>query len=207
MEQSLYLMLDSKGTPIARGRVQGGTGGQYWQIQVEDGKIDEILEHKKLKLLSVMDTGPSYEGVIVRSRNDMIQLEVTRINADAHDMRKNLRVVVHFNSFIYPLGAKWAGRRQVESNDLSAGGIAFFTDHSLQVGEQVEVVIPVTPPSRWWSGARSCACAPPSGPPMCCMRPSFWSFATTRRPCSGKRYSTFNCGGGPSPPGRGPERR
>ena len=84
MEQSLYLMLDSKGTPIARGRVQGGTGGQYWQIQVEDGKIDEILEHKKLKLLSVMDTGPSYEGVIVR------------------------------------------------------------TDHSLQVGEQVEVVIPVT---------------------------------------------------------------
>ena len=30
-----------------------------------------------------MDTGPSYEGVIVRSRNDMIQLEVTKINADA----------------------------------------------------------------------------------------------------------------------------
>lgn len=129
MEQSLYLMLDSKGTPIARGRVQGGTGGQYWQIQVEDGKIDEILEHKKLKLLSVMDTGPSYEGVIVRSRNDMIQLEVTRINADAHDMRKNLRVVVHFNSFIYPLGAKWAGRRQVESNDLSAGGIEIGRAH------------------------------------------------------------------------------
>ena len=144
MEQSIYLLLDSKGSPIARGRIQGRTDGPYWQIQVEDGKIDEILEHKKLKLLSVMDTGPSYEGVIVRSRNDMIQLEVIRINADAHDMRKNLRVVVHFNSFIYPLDAKWAGRRQVESNDLSAGGIAFFTDHSLQVGEQVEVVVPVT---------------------------------------------------------------
>ena len=144
MEQSLYLMLDSKGTPIARGRVQGGTGGQYWQIQVEDGKIDEILAHKKLKLLSVLDTGPSYEGVIVRSRNDMIQLEVTKINADAHDMRKNLRVVVEFHSFAYPLSGSWTGRREVVSNDLSAGGIAFFTDHSLQVGEQVEVVVPVT---------------------------------------------------------------
>lgn len=144
MEQSLYLMLDSKGTPIARGRVQGGTGGQYWQIQVEDGRIDEILAHKKLKLLSVMDTGPSYEGVIVRSRNDMIQLEVTKINADAHDMRKNLRVVVHFKSFIYPLSGGWAGRREVESNDLSAGGIAFFTENSLQVGEQVEIIVPVT---------------------------------------------------------------
>lgn len=144
MEQSLYLMLDSKGTPIARGRVQGGTAGQYWQIQVEDGKIDEILAHKRLKLLSIMDTGPSYEGVIVRSRNDMIQLEVTKINADAHDMRKNLRVVVRFHSFIYPLSARWSGRREVESNDLSAGGIAFFTDRSLQVGEQLEVVIPIT---------------------------------------------------------------
>ena len=144
MEQSLYLMLDSKGTPIARGRVQGGTGGQYWQIQVEDGKIDEILAHKKLKLLSVMDTGPSYEGVIVRSRNDMIQLEVTKINADAHDMRKNLRVLVGFKSLIYPLSGTWKGRRPVVSRDLSCGGVAFFTDHSLQVGEQLEVVIPVT---------------------------------------------------------------
>ena len=144
MEQSLYLMLDSKGTPIARGRVQGGTGGQYWQIQVEDGKIDEILEHKKLKLLSIMDTGPSYEGVIVRSRNDMIQLEVSKINRDAGDMRKNLRVVVRFQSLIYPVTGQWKGRREIESNDLSAGGIAFYTDHSLQVGEQLEVVIPVT---------------------------------------------------------------
>lgn len=144
MEQSLYLMLDSKGNPIARGRVQGKTDGPYWQIQVEDGKIDEILEHKKLKLLSIMDTGPSYEGIIVRSRHDMIQLEVTKLAPDTGDMRKNLRVVVHFKSFIYPLSGKWTGRREVESNDLSAGGIAFFTDYSLQVGERLEVVIPVT---------------------------------------------------------------
>lgn len=144
MEQTLYLMLDSKNNPIARGRVQGKTDGPFWQIQVEDGKIDEILEHKKLKLLSIMDTGPSYEGVIVRSRNDMIQLEVTKLTPAAGDMRKNLRVIVQFNSFIYPVSGAWRGRRIVQSNDLSCGGIAFFTDHSLQIGEQLEVVIPVT---------------------------------------------------------------
>lgn len=144
MEQTLYLMLDSKNNPIARGRVQGKTDGPFWQIQVEDGKIDEILEHKKLKLLSIMDTGPSYEGVIVRSRNDMIQLEVTKLTPAAGDMRKNLRVIVQFNSFIYPASGAWRGRRIVQSNDLSCGGIAFFTDHSLQIGEQLEVVIPVT---------------------------------------------------------------
>ncbi len=144
MEQSIYLLLDSKGTPIARGRIQGSTGGPFWQIQVEDGKIDEILEHKRLKLLSITDAGPSYEGTIVRSRNDMIQLEVTKLNQDAGDMRKNLRVAVRFQSLIYPLTGDWRGRRAVESNDLSCGGVAFFTDHSLQVGEQLEIVIPVT---------------------------------------------------------------
>lgn len=144
MDQSLYLMLDSKGTPIARGRVQGNTSGQYWQIQVEDGKIDEILEHKTLLLLSMMDSEPSYQGIIVRSRNDMIQLEVTKVERDSNDMRKNLRVVVHFKSVIYPLTGRWRGRRAIESNDLSCGGVAFFTDHSLQVGEQLEIVIPVT---------------------------------------------------------------
>ena len=139
MDQSLYLMLDSKGNPIARGRVQGNTGGQYWQIQVEDGKIDEILE-----LLSMLDSEPSYQGIIVRSRNDMIQLEISKVDRDSNDMRKNLRVSVHFKSLIYPLTGRWKGRRNIVSNDLSCGGVAFFTDHSLQVGEQLELVIPVT---------------------------------------------------------------
>jgi len=144
MEQGIYLLLDSRGSPIARGRIQGRTDGPYWQIQVEDGKIDEILEHKKLKLLSITDAGPSYEGVIARSRNDMIQLEVTKLDEDSGDMRRNLRVAVRFKSFIYPVSGGWRGRREVESNDLSAGGIAFFTGQSLRVGEQLEIVVPVT---------------------------------------------------------------
>ena len=144
MEQTLDLLLDSKGEAIARGRIVGAPAGQYWQIEVEDGKIDEILEHKKLKLLSIMDAWPSYEGVIVRSRNDMIQLEVTKLPPGAGDMRKNLRVAVQFKGLIYPVTGNWRGRRWIESNDLSCGGIAFFTDQSLKVGERVEIVVPVT---------------------------------------------------------------
>ena len=144
MDQSIYLLLDSKGNPIARGRIQGSTGGPFWQIQVEDGKIDEILEHKRLKLLSITDSGPSYEGTIVRSRNDMIQLEVAKLDQDAGDMRKNLRVAVRFKSLIYPLSGSWTGRRPVESNDLSCGGVAFFCAQPLEEGEVVEMVVPIT---------------------------------------------------------------
>lgn len=144
MEHSIYLLLDSKNDAIARGRIQGKTDGPFWQIQVEDGKIDEILEHKTLKLLSMMDAYPSHQGTIVRSRNDMIQLEVVKLTPEGGDMRKNLRVPVHFKSLMYPVSGGWRGRRAIESNDLSCGGIAFFTDYSLQVGERVEVVVPVT---------------------------------------------------------------
>ena len=144
MEQTIYLLLDSRGIAIARGRIQGKTDGPYWQIQVEDGKIDDVLAHKKFRLLSIMDAGPSYEGVIVRSRNDMIQLEVSKIKQESGDMRRNLRVPVRFKSFIYPVTGRWRGRREIESHDLSCGGIAFFTDHSLRVGEHLEVVVPVT---------------------------------------------------------------
>lgn len=144
MEQTIYLLLDSRGAAVARGRIQGRTDGPFWQIQVEDGKIDDVLTHKKLKLLSIMDALPSYEGTIVRSRNDMIQLEVAKLERDGGDMRKNLRVPVRFKSFIYSLTGGWRGRREITSNDLSCGGIAFFTEHSLQVGEQLEVVVPVT---------------------------------------------------------------
>ena len=144
MDQSLYLMLDSKGNPIARGRVQGNTGGQYWQIQVEDGKIDEILEHKTLLLLSMLDSEPSYQGIIVRSRNDMIQLEISKVDRDSNDMRKNLRVPVQVDSFAYPLSGSWRGRRAVETHDLSCGGVAFHTEQALKVGEVVQIVLPVT---------------------------------------------------------------
>lgn len=144
MQTTIYLLLDSRGTAIARGRIQGKTNGPYWQIQVEDGKIDEVLEHKKLQLLSILDAGPSYAGTIVRSRNDMIQLEVTKMVSTVDDKRRNLRVEAHFRSLIYPVTGYWRGRREIESNDLSCGGIAFFTDYSLQVGEQLEVVVPVT---------------------------------------------------------------
>ena len=145
-EQNLYLLLDSKGVPLAQARPQGpaSMSGDLWQLVVLDDKIDLVLEHKQFKLMSITDASPSYEGTLMRSRNDMIQLEVRKTATSGNDMRKNLRVPVRVRSFIYPLTGGWPGRREVETNDLSCGGVAFFTDHSLQMGELFEIVIPVT---------------------------------------------------------------
>ena len=144
--QQLYLLLDSRGTALAQARPQGpaAVGGSLWQLEVLNDKIDLVLKHKKFKLMSITDSSPSYEGTLVRSRNDIIQLEVQKSATNGNDMRKNLRVPVSVDSFIYPLSGGWPGRRAVRTNDLSCGGVAFFTDHSLRAGERFEIVIPVT---------------------------------------------------------------
>lgn len=143
-ELNRYLLLDSGGIPLAQARIQGEPSGNLWQLQVLGGKEDEVLEHKSFKLMSITDSSPSYEGTLVRHRNDMIQLEVRKTAAAGQDMRKNLRVLVRTGSFIYPLSGPWKGRREVTTHDLSCGGIAFFCGRELQIGEQFEVVIPVT---------------------------------------------------------------
>lgn len=143
-EQTLYLLLDSRGTALAQARIEGPASGDLWQLRVLDDNTDRVLIHKKFKLMSITDSSPSYEGTMERSRNDMIQLRVRKTANNGNDMRKNLRVPVRFKSFIYPVTGRWRGRREIESNDLSCGGIAFFTDHSLQIGEQIEIVVPVT---------------------------------------------------------------
>ena len=144
-EPTLYLLLDSTGTALAQARREGPPSGDLWQMRVlDDDGVEQVLKHKKFKLMSITDSSPSYEGVMERSRNDMVQLRVRKAASSENDMRKNLRVPVRFRSFIYPVSGRWGGRREVESNDLSCGGVAFYTDHSLQIGEQVEIVIPVT---------------------------------------------------------------
>ena len=111
--------------------LDGATEGSLWQLVVMNDKIDEVLEYKQFKLLSIEDSSPSYEGTLVRHRNDIIQLEVRKTAAAGNDMRKNLRVPVEVNSFAYPLSGSWRGRRAVETHDLSCGGVAFFCDRVL----------------------------------------------------------------------------
>lgn len=143
-ELNRYLLLDSGGVPLAQARIQGEPSGSLWQLQILGGKEDEVLEHKTIKLMCITDSSPSYEGTLVRHRNDMIQLEVRKTATNGGDMRKNLRVVVRVRSFVYPVSGRWKGRREVTTHDLSCGGIAFFCGGELQIGEQFEVVIPVT---------------------------------------------------------------
>ena len=58
--------------------------------------------------------------------------------------RRNFRVPVQVNSFLYPVDGSWKGRRAIETIDLSCGGIAFYSDSGMNIGDLAEVVIPIT---------------------------------------------------------------
>lgn len=112
-----------------------------WQVQVLDDKISEVMKHEDLQLVSLADTGPALLGRILRCRGERIVLE--KLRSLGREFQENLRMPVYFESFIYPISGRWKGRRGIESNDLSCGGISFFCREELADGERVEMVIPV----------------------------------------------------------------
>ena len=143
-EQTRYLLLDSKGTPLSRAVLLSPAEAHSWQVRLLDDKMEQVLEHEVVQLVSMAEDAPSLLGRITGHREDWLAVEKLRpLGAQA---RQNLRVPVGFRSYIYPVSGKWIGRCAVKGNDLSCGGISFFCTATLIVGEWIEIVIPIAIP-------------------------------------------------------------
>ena len=140
-EERLYLLLDSVNTPLARGRMEGPANGNILQMLVLDNDVEKVAKHEVIVLMSMSGSEPPLQCRIVRQRGDRVALE--KIASLDPDLRRNLRVPIKFDTFIYPITGQWRGRRAVQSIDLSCGGVAFYGDDGLEIGEKLEMVIPV----------------------------------------------------------------
>ena len=141
-EERLYLLLDSVNHPLARGRMEGPANGETLQMLVLDNDVEKVVCHEVIVLMSMSGNEPPLQCRIVRQRGDRVALE--KIASLDPDLRRNLRVPIKFDTFIYPITGRWRGRRAVQSIDLSCGGVAFYGDGGLEIGEKLEMVIPVT---------------------------------------------------------------
>lgn len=137
-----YLILDSRGNAVAHGTSEYSPQGHQWKMVIDDGDLEEVAKHTFISLVGNSDAVPAMEGKIVRREGNVIVLEPIRPLEQS--LRKNLRIPVRFVSYIYPRSGRWKGRVPIVSNDLSCGGLAFFCPRPLEVGERVQVVIPVT---------------------------------------------------------------
>ena len=142
MALNKYLIIDSRGAPVAHAVSRDTLDRAVWQLEIDDGDLQRVLEHEYISLVSMSEKIPAMEGRIVGRRGNVISVESVRQLGE--QVRANLRMPVRFNSFIYPVTGQWKGRATILSNDLSCGGISFFCARPLEVGEVVELVIPVT---------------------------------------------------------------
>ena len=142
MEERLYLLLDSKGTPLANAVLESPPNSEVLQIRVLNDKVEDVAAHREIQLIGIDDSTPNRVGVIVRQREDQLVIQPTAaLDANA---RENLRILTTFSSVMYPVSGRWKGQKNVKGKDLSCGGVAFYTEASLIEKEVVELVLPVT---------------------------------------------------------------
>ena len=142
MAERLYLILDSKGTPLANAVLESPPNSEVLQIRVLNDKVEAVAAHREIQLIGIDDSTPNRVGVIVRQREDQLVIQPTAaLDANA---RENLRILTTFSSVMYPVSGRWKGQKNVKGKDLSCGGVAFYSDCRLENREIVELVLPVT---------------------------------------------------------------
>lgn len=140
--ENQYLVLDSRGEPLARASLEGREDAPTLQFEVMDGKTGAVMAHEQLQFLPMADGKQALLGRVLRCRGDRVAVEkLQRLDSE---LRQNLRMPVGFHTFLYPISGAWKGRRDAEANDLSCGGIAFFIRDPMEEREQFEAVIPIT---------------------------------------------------------------
>lgn len=142
MEERLYLILDSQGTPLANAVLESPANSEVLQIRILGGKEEAVAAHREIQMIGMDDGSPDRVGLIVRQRGDQMVIQPTAALGPA--ARENLRILTDFSSVMYPVTGRWKGQRKFKAKDLSCGGIAFYSSIPLEDREIVEIVLAVT---------------------------------------------------------------
>lgn len=103
-----YMLLDSRGAPVAQGVSEDGPEKNVWQLRIAHGDIKRVLGHEYISLVGTSEQFPAMEGRIVRCRDNLVSVESVRMLGE--EVRRNLRMPVRFESFLYPVSGRWRGR-------------------------------------------------------------------------------------------------
>lgn len=138
-----YLIMDSQNNALANGELITSLDDTPIRMNILDNQVDAVTAHEVIVLFSSVSQELPIQCRILRCRGDTVMLE--KIATLDPEIRRNLRVPVKFDTFIYPIASSsWKGRHAVQSIDLSCGGIAFYSDFFMEVHDEVEIVITPT---------------------------------------------------------------
>ena len=138
-----YLIMDSQNSALASGELVSPPESTPMRLEILDNKVDDVMGHEVVTLFSSSSNQPPIQCRILRQRGDVVLVE--KIATLDPEVRRNLRVPVKFDTFLYPLpGSSWRGRIPAQSIDLSCGGVAFYSEYRLELQDVVEIVVTPT---------------------------------------------------------------
>ena len=138
-EPELDILMDRNSHVLAKAEVQGEPNDTNVQVKVMDGLTDKVVQAEIVQLVSPDADKSVILGRVILRRGNLVTLEPLRKLGAA--VRKHFRMPVAFESYLYP---RSGGRAIMRSIDLSCGGIAFYSAASVGVGDDPEIVIPIT---------------------------------------------------------------
>lgn len=144
-EENKWMLFDPAYTLVAQAELESKRGDCIAVLRPEGGK-DKIKEAMQMRIVFfswIEDPDLIYRGEVTSRRGGRLYLEnVTRMTRDTGH---HLRVRMEFKSkMLYYAEDRKIHAAPITSFDLSAGGIAFFSPVELEIGQECEVVIPVT---------------------------------------------------------------
>lgn len=140
---SLCVLLDSNTARVlARGYLDSPPDGLNLQVHVTEGDPLAVVHTEHVQIVPADETLTPKLGHVIHYQGTRLVLEPLR-ELVGNTVRANLRMPVDFETFLYPTDDS-EGRWRARGNDLSCGGISFYTYAQLHVGDIIEVVIPIT---------------------------------------------------------------
>lgn len=139
----LCVLLDSNTSKVlARGALEGPPDGLNMQVNIIEGDPLAVVHTDHIQIVPADEEISPKLGHVIHYQGTHLVLEPLR-ELVGNTVRANLRMPVDFDTFVYPTDGT-PGRHRARGNDLSCGGISFYTDGVYKVGDQVEVVVPIT---------------------------------------------------------------
>lgn len=140
---TLCVLLDSSTARVlARGYLEGPPEGLNLQVNVTEGDPMSVINADNIQIVPADEEMSPKLGHVIHYQGTHLVLEPLR-ELVGNAVRTNLRMPVDFDTFLYPTDGR-EGRWRAKANDLSCGGISFYSDALLNVGDVIEVVVPIT---------------------------------------------------------------
>ena len=141
--KNVCVLLDSTTSRVlARGNMEGPPDGRNIQINIFEGNPLDVVNADNVQIIPADESQPPKLGHVIQRKGEMLVMEPLR-ELVGNEIRENLRMPVDFETYLYPTDGR-EGRWTARANDLSCGGISFYSDGQFYVEEQVQVVIPIT---------------------------------------------------------------